>query len=205
MTANIFSDAMGEISEKYIMEAVSYQPKKKHIIWPRVRSAAACFLLAVLLTGSAILTFSVEARAAFFGWVRQQCEDFYEYFFEGEATVRVPAQYELGWVPEGVIFVTSYETAGGEVFIYTDDKDTLIQFTYTSEPNKEKLFVDGVGYAEKQVAINGNPGEIYVPNDETYTDGIVWTDAATNTLFFISGHFNEDTLIRMAESVKEKE
>lgn len=205
MTANIFSDAMGEISEKYIMEAVSYQPKKKHIIWPRVRSAAACFLLAVLLTGSTILTFSVEARAAFFGWVRQQCEDFYEYFFEGEATVRVPAQYELGWVPEGVIFVTSYETAGGEVFIYTDDKDTLIQFTYTSEPNKEKLFVDGVGYAEKQVAINGNPGEIYVPNDETYTDGIVWTDAATNTLFFISGHFNEDTLIRMAESVKEKE
>lgn len=205
MTANIFSDAMGEISEKYIMEAVSYQPKRKHIIWPCVRSAAACFLLAVLLTGSAILTFSVEARAAFFGWVRQQCEDFYEYFFEGEATVRVPAQYELGWVPEGVIFVTSYETAGGEVFIYTDDKDTLIQFTYTSEPNKEKLFVDGVGYAEKQVAINGNPGEIYVPNDETYTDGIVWTDAATNTLFFISGHFNEDTLIRMAESVKEKE
>ena len=52
MTASVFSDAMGEISEKYIMEAVAYQPKKKYIIWPRVRSAAVCFLLAVLLTGS---------------------------------------------------------------------------------------------------------------------------------------------------------
>ena len=35
-------------------------------------------------------------------------------------------------------------------------------------------------------------------------DGIVWTDPDTNTLFFISGHFDEDTLIQMAESVKEK-
>lgn len=205
MTANIFSDAMGEISEKYIMEAVSYQPKKKYVIWPRVRSAAACFLLAVLLTGSAILTFSVEARAAFFGWVRQQCEDFYEYFFEGEVATADPVSYELGWVPENCIFVTSYEISGGEVYIYTDEKDALIQFTYSSGEGNEKLFVEGVSYREKQVTINGNPGVIYIPDDETYTDGIVWTDAATNTLFFISGHFDEDTLIRMTESVKEKE
>ena len=108
MTASVFSDAMGEISEKYIMEAVAYQPKKKYIIWPRVRSAAVCFLLAVLLTGSAILTFSVEARAAFFGWVREQYENFYVYFFEGEAAVTDPAKYELGWMPENCVFVTSY-------------------------------------------------------------------------------------------------
>ena len=204
MTASVFSDAMGEISEKYIMEGVAYQPKKKYIIWPRVRSAAVCFLLAVLLTGSAIPTFNVEARAAFFGWVRQQYEGFYEYFFEGEAVVTDPAKYELGWVPEGCIFVTSYETAGGETYIYTDEYDTLISFSYTSEPDKETLYVDGVGYAEKQVTINGNPGTIYISLDEAYTDGIVWTDTATNTLFSISGHFDEDTLIRMAENVRVK-
>lgn len=204
MTANIFSDAMGEISEKYIMEAVSYQPKKKHIIWPRVRSAAACFLLAVFLTGSAILTFSVEARAAFFGWVREQYENIYEYFFEGEVIATDPARYELGWLPDNCIFVTSYEIAGGEVYIYTDDKNTLIQFTYSSGEDNEKLFVDGIGYAAKQIVINGNTADIFVSEDGTYADGIVWTDAATNTLFFISGHFDEDTLVQMAENVKEK-
>lgn len=36
MTANIFSDAMGEISEKYIMEAVSYQPKMRTLPQPRI-------------------------------------------------------------------------------------------------------------------------------------------------------------------------
>lgn len=36
MTANIFSDAMGEIGEKYIMEAVSYQPKMRTLSQPRI-------------------------------------------------------------------------------------------------------------------------------------------------------------------------
>ena len=205
MTASIFSDAMGEISEKYIMEAVSYQPKKKHIIWPRVRSAAACFLLAVLLTGSAILTFSVEARAAFFGWVREQYENFYVYFFEGEAAVADPAKYELGWLPENCVFVTSYETAGGEVYIYTDERDTLIQFSYTSDPDNENVYVTHNGAEKIEVTVNDYPAEIYISPSENETDSIGWTNPNTNTLFFISGHFDQETFIRMAESVKEKE
>lgn len=204
MSAKDFSLAIGEIDDKYITEAISYQCQKKKPLahFRRWTSIAACFLLAALLTGGAILTFSVEARAAFFGWVRQQYENFYEYFFEGEVVVTDPAKYELGWVPENCIFVTSYETAGGEVYIYTDEQDTLIQFSYTSEPNKEKLYVNGVGDAEKQVMIDGTPGTIYISEDETETDSIIWTDATTNTLFAISGHFDEDTFIRMAESVK---
>ena len=134
MNAQLFSDAMSELNEKYVMEAVSYQRKTKSQtrVW---LSRVACFFLVFLLTGSAVLTFSVEARAAFFGWVREQYENFYVYFFEGNAAVTEPAKYELGWMPENCIFVTSYETAGGEVYIYTDERDTLIQFSYTSDPN----------------------------------------------------------------------
>ena len=128
MSVELFTDAMSELNEKYIMEAVSYQRKSK----PQFNtwlSKIACFFLAVLLTGSAVLTFSVEARAAFFGWVRQQYESFYEYFFEGEAVVNEPVKYELGWVPENCTFVASYEIPGGESFVYTDDGDTLIVFS----------------------------------------------------------------------------
>ena len=86
MSVELFADAMSELNEKYVMEAVSYQRKAK----PQFNtwfSKVACVFLAVLLTGSAILTFSVEARAAFFGWVREQVETYYHYFFEGEAAV----------------------------------------------------------------------------------------------------------------------
>ena len=56
-----------------------------------------------------------------------------------------------------------------------------------------------------EVTVNGTPAEISVSPSEEETDGIVWTDPDTNTLFFISGHFDEETFIKMAENVKEKE
>ena len=203
MNAQLFTDAMSELNDKYVMEAVSYQRKSK----PQFNtwlSKVACVFLAVLLTGSAVLTFSVEARAAFFGWVREQVETYYMYFFEGNAAVTEPAKYELGWMPENCIFVTSYETAGGEVYIYTDERDTLIQFTYTSEPDNEKVYVDYAEYTEKQVTINGNTASLFIAPSEDNTDGIVWTDPNTNTLSFISGHFDQETFIKIAENVKEK-
>ena len=203
MNAQLFTDAMSELNDKYVMEAVSYQRKSK----PQFNtwlSKVACVFLAVLLTGSAVLTFSVEARAAFFGWVREQVETYYMYFFEGNAAVTEPAKYELGWMPENCIFVTSYETAGGEVYIYTDERDTLIQFTYTSEPDNEKVYVDYAEYTEKQVMINCNAGSLFIAPSEDNTDGIVWTDPNTNTLFFFSGHFDQETFIKIAENVKEK-
>ena len=203
MNAQLFTDAMSELNDKYVMEAVSYQRKSK----PQFNtwlSKVACVFLAVLLTGSAVLTFSVEARAAFFGWVREQVETYYMYFFEGNAAVTEPAKYELGWMPENCIFVTSYETAGGEVYIYTDERDTLIQFTYTSEPDNEKVYVDYAEYTEKQVTINGNTASLFIAPSEDNTDGIVWTDPDTNTLFFVSGHFDQETFIKIAENVKEK-
>jgi len=203
MNAQLFTDAMSELNDKYVMEAVSYQRKSK----PQFNtwlSKVACVFLVVLLTGSAVLTFSVEARAAFFGWVREQVETYYMYFFEGNAAVTEPAKYELGWMPENCIFVTSYETAGGEVYIYTDERDTLIQFTYTSEPDNEKVYVDYAEYTEKQVTINGNTASLFIAPSEDNTDGIVWTDPNTNTLFFISGHFDQETFIKIAENVKEK-
>ena len=203
MNAQLFTDAMSELNDKYVMEAVSYQRKSK----PQFNtwlSKVACVFLAVLLTGSAVLTFSVETRAAFFGWVREQVETYYMYFFEGNAAVTEPAKYELGWMPENCIFVTSYETAGGEVYIYTDERDTLIQFTYTSEPDTEKVYVDYAEYTEKQVTINGNTASLFIAPSEDNTDGIVWIDPDTNTLFFVSGHFDQETFIKIAENVKEK-
>lgn len=204
MNAQLFTDAMSELNDKYVMEAVSYQRKSK----PQFNtwlSKVACVFLAILLTGSAVLTFSVEARAAFFGWVREQYDNIYEYFFEGGAAVTDPTKYELGWVPENCIFVTSYETAGGEVYIYTDECDTLIQFSYTSDPDNENLYITHNGTEEIEATINGHPAEIFISPSEENTDGIVWTDPDTNTLFFISGHFDQETFIRMAESVREKE
>lgn len=203
MNAQLFTDAMSELNDKYVMEAVSYQRKSK----PQFNtwlSKVACVFLAVLLTGSAVLTFSVEARAAFFGWMREQCENFYVYFFEGEAAVADPVEYELGWLPDGCVYVTTIENENGEILIYTDEHDTLIRFSYDQPTDSSILSVNGAGNETIPVKINGNPGEISIYPSEDETDHITWIDSETNTLFFITGHFDQETFIKMAENVKEK-
>lgn len=203
MNAQLFTDAMSELNDKYVMEAVSYLRKSKpHFnTW---LSKVACVFLAILLTGSAVLTFSVEARAAFFGWVREQIENYYEYFFEGEVLVNDLKEYELGWLPENLELIYSGDTAGGKVYIYNDESNALIQFSYISDPNSQKMYVDNAYNEKVAVTINGNPGEISITTGEDETDTIIWINADTNTLFSISGHFDQETFIRMAESVKEK-
>ena len=203
MNAQLFTDAMSELNDKYVMEAVSYLRKSKpHFnTW---LSKVACVFLEILLTGSAVLTFSVEARAAFFGWVREQIENYYEYFFEGEVLVNDLKEYELGWLPENLELIYSGDTAGGKVYIYNDESNALIQFSYISDPNSQKMYVDNAYNEKVAVTINGNPGEISITPGEDETDTIIWINADTNTLFSISGHFDQETFIRMAESVIEK-
>lgn len=202
MTASVFSDAMGEISEKYIMEAVSYQPKKKHIIWPRVRSAAACFLLAVLLTGSAILTFSVEARAAFFGWVREQYENLYVYFFEGDIENTAPARYELGVLPDGYTFAAQYEIQGGEAYVYTSQNGAIADFLYSTDPEGFYLLADAAECEHHTVTVNGMSGDLYITPDEATANMLVWTDSAKGLFFSVSAPISGGDLLKLAEGVR---
>lgn len=203
MNAQLFSDAMSELNEKYIMEAANYQRKSKshrHIWFSRV----ACFFLVVLLAGGSVLTFSVEARAAFFGWVREQVENYYEYFFDGVIGDAESKEYELGWLPDNLELIYSGDTAGGKGYIYNDDTNAVIQFYYIFDPSVQKIYVDSAYNEKISVTINGNPGEISIATGDNETSSIIWTDANSNTLFYISGHFDKDTFIRMAESVKGK-
>lgn len=202
MSAKIFSEAMGLIGEKYIMEAATYQRKKKTVtkVW---LSRVAGILLAILLAGSAVLTFSAEARAAFLGWVREQVDNFYHYFFEGEAAPSQPVKYELGWMPEGLEYVTTLDIDNGECFIYKDAKGLLIQFSYSPNGDNRSWGVDGVDDIQKTVKVNGNKADLYISRTDDQTSSIIWTNER-NDFFALSGPFDEETLIKMAESVRAK-
>ena len=175
--------------------------KSHHPIFYRTLRTVASIVLVILIGFGSTLAVSAEAREIVFGWVRQQYESFYEYFFEGDVTPTEPAKYQPGWMPEGCEFVTSYEIPGGEVYVYTNERESLIQFTYTSDTDATKVFVEGVEYIKEDVLVNGFPGKIYSATNQTETNGIVWTNTDENTLFFVSGDFTEDVLIKIAESI----
>ena len=202
MNAQLFSDAMSELNEKYIMEAATYQRKAKSQvqIW---MLRAACFFLLLTLTGGTILTFSMEARAAFFGWVREQADNFYHYFFEGDAMPTQPVKYELGWMPEGLEFVTTLDIDNGECYIYKDAQDFLIQFSYVLNGDNHSWGVDAVDDIQKTVKVNGNKADLYISRNDDRTSSIIWSNER-NDFLTLSGPFDEETLIKMAENVRVK-
>lgn len=78
MNAELFTDAMSQISDKYIVETLNYPCKSKRrptIIWFKRSAAVAC--LAIVLCFGTVMTVSVEARAAVSGWVIQSINDWF--------------------------------------------------------------------------------------------------------------------------------
>ena len=172
--------------------------KVDHPVRHRVLRAATSILLIIFIGFGAVLSISAEAREIVFGWVRQQCGSFYDYFFVGENRNATQAKYYPNWIPDDCTFLASYETSGGEEFIYSDDEGMLVQYAYISNPSNESLHIDGVEYEKHKIRINNYTGEIGIATVSTETNYIVWIDTDQNILFYISGKYDEDTLLKMA-------
>lgn len=108
-------------------------------------------------------------------------------------------------MPDGCELLTVEETAGGETYIYKDKSGLLAQFYYIYDPDSQKLYIDTVEYISEPVSINGHSGEMYISIYDDETSSIVWTDNSTNTLFYVSGPYEKDTLIKIAENIQVKE
>ena len=203
MSAVVFSEAMGLIGEKYIMEAATYQ-RKKHTA-PKVwLSRVAGVLLAILLAGSAVLAFSPEARAAFLGWIRQQYETFYVYTFAGSIDNTKQVHYELGNVPEGFTFSTVFEIKGGESHVYIGPNGEIGEFGYSIAPEGIALYIEAAECEHRSVIINGLPGDLYLPKDRSSRTELLWVDEATGTMFTLGFQVDPEVLISIAETIQVK-
>lgn len=176
--------------------------KTNHPTLYKFLRAAACFLLVMTIGFGSIMTVNAEAREFIAGWVKEQYKSFTRYFFSNEAESTESVKYQLGWLPDGCEFVTSFEIDGGETYIYIDDQDMLIQFTYVSGTNNLQAFVSSDGYVKESVLVNGCPSDIYIAKNAEETNTIVWMNADKNVLFIFSGGFTADELIKIAESIK---
>ena len=89
-----------EFSKAFEKKMQRISRRAKHPILYRLPKQVACAFLIAVLADTSWLTFDVEARAAFFAWVKAQYEFFVEYRFEGDAPQDVTT-YELTWLPDG--------------------------------------------------------------------------------------------------------
>lgn len=175
--------------------------RTNHPILYRFLRSAAIIALILLLGFSSVLTVSVEAREFVFGWIRQQYESFYEYFFVGEPYNSETSQYSADWIPDGFELIASFEIEGGETFIYSDERGRTAQFSYSSNPGTLEMYVKSVDYTHYELSINGLVGEMYAAPNKSEASELIWTDNASGVIFSVSAPVDDTTLIRIAENI----
>ncbi len=185
--------------EKKIEELVRELRERPRRKWLQ---RAASVAVTIALLGGIWYGIGSEARASIVGWVREQYETFFHYFYEGDGNGPVSeAEYELGWLPDGYEFVTKNEFEGRTTIVYTRIDRQLLRFTYDMEPvNIETYLIDEECRIE-QVEIDGILAEIHLYKNDAVGNDIILKDNE-NILFVITAQENKENLIKMAENIK---
>ena len=162
----------------------------------------ASIFLAILIGGAIWLTVDFDARATFFGWVKELYETYIVYKFETDSTYNSFAEeYRPTWLPDGYK-ETSVNVFNDTVAIsYLNEENQGLVFCYASSYKKASWFVDQSVSAAKQVYVNETTADFLCPEDPEIANTIVWT-ASDNTFFYISAFLSEADMIKIAESVQ---
>lgn len=165
-----------------------------------LRRVAAVFL-AVLIGSSAWLATDAEARSAFIGWVTETSGNLFVYRYEGESFYE-PAEYRLGYIPEGYSEIFADVDEVGGTVLYRDTSDRQISFLYSFEGDGNSLYLGNADLTNRfKVTVNGFQGEYLCSDDETISSSLLWTNES-EYLLCITGFLERNELLRIAESVE---
>ena len=175
----------------------------RHPVWYKTLHAAACLLLALLLSGCAVLAVSAEAREVFVGWVRSVYYDTLVYTYTGpEGKAPENMLYRPLWLPEGYEVYDESPNLSLPIASYRNEEgEDITLITYGSVESMSLNIVQEEDVVEKQVLVAGKKADLYLDSggDSSF---LIWTDDEQHLMFVLIGHFTEKEALRIAESVR---
>lgn len=193
-----------QFSRRFEQRMRSIIRRGNHPVMYKALQRAACVLLILLMLFSSVMIFSTDVRAAVIGWIKEQYETFYHYFFPAEAETSEHEEYTLGWVPDGFILAATQATDNITTNIYVGPQNQIIQFTYQAGSNSYSAFFDAESYKHESVSVGDCEADIYLSTDQAKANGIVWTNQGGNILYSISAQLDQPELIKIAEGIVQK-
>lgn len=171
----------------------------------RFLKQVAGFILVILLGGTALLTLSNDARAAFVDWIKEQYGTLFLYQFIGE-TLNPDGlkSYELGAIPEGYSEIDKQHSELDGFAIYMNENRDILQFVYSGDYENVAIYINHVDYEKTKIYVNEYEADLYLSNNPDNSHAIVWIDTEQNIAFLISGFLDFDTLINLAENIIEQ-
>ena len=181
-----------------------FRRAKHPYLYQTVRRVAAIFLAAILAS-SVYLAVDTEARAAFFGWIKETYKTYFVYRFEDDSTAASALPIlRPTWLPQGYTEYVVNDTAGTITVIYANDAGEMLTFCYSHNPKQTDWFIDTIDTIKSNAIISGNQADVFISTNPSVASAVLWTDS-NNTAFYISGFLSESELIRVAESIQESE
>lgn len=175
--------------------------KAEHIpTFTALKRIAVIVLISALLVCSLALTNS-KVRASVFDWLKSHFESVF-IFVEGNPSLNVPWEYEISWFPDAYVLSSQEDTPRGHTLVYKCAGKPDIVFTcfYKSQHNSQILFTEPA--LVKNVAVSELPADIYVFSDQKKPKAILWNTRWAVYQFLIIADVDDETLIKLAESVR---
>lgn len=171
-----------------------------HIFYQSMRRIA-IFILALLAVGTIWISVDADARAAFFGWISEITDSYFEYHHEGViGNTDETVDYRPTWIPTG------YSEDSVRVFDdkttvrYTNNKGELLRFCYVNTHTNIDWFFEVSSGHTQACHVGEYMATAFTPADDNTASAITWIDS-NDTAFFLSGFVSVTELIRIAESV----
>lgn len=110
-------------------------------------------------------------------------------------------QYEITTLPDG--YQLEHTTDGPDHiwFRYSNTDGESLSFHYirTASNTAQGMIIENAEISN--ITINGCPGHLYISSDPEESNAVVWYNEQLNLQFTISGFFDRDNLLAIAESV----
>lgn len=162
--------------------------------------AVAVFVAAVISV-SVWLAIDVSARAAFFKWVRETYEQSFVYKFFGTEPRESLPFFSPTWLPGGYIQSRTMDGFSMRNVVFTNEKDFIyLRYCYKFEGAQDEILTSTV--LPVPVVVNGHNGDYYEADTDGEANELIWVDEEQNIVFGISGQFDKDILLKIAQSVK---
>ena len=171
--------------------------------WTVGLQRAACFFLALLLSGTAWLTVDAQAREVVFGWISEHVIDAQRYFYQGEVTATEDVVHYQIDIPEGYWLKERLALKSYVNEYYVNKKGEFISFSYLyqTETSGGEMYIDDTESERKKATVHGISADLYLATSPEDSNTVVWMDPETGALFDVTACMEEDNLIKLAESV----
>lgn len=147
---------------------------------------------------------AVSVSAGFRTWIRETYEGSFVYrFFNEEIPDAVLPDYEITDLPEGYELVVNDSADGLGMKLYSSSASDIV-FMYCRADDAGNMlidFPDGLSSLDIPITVHSEAANFYKATDPNTPNEIVWINKQDNVIFTISGFFDQEILVKMAESV----